>query len=319
MKLAVESETINACSILGGTGAIGGATAMLLAQSGWAVDVTGRDLSRMPKEPSQVEVRFHELERNDTHGVEGLIENGVDLLVGLAAYSAPQVAALLPAMSRVNSLVLISSRAVHVDDAGRHINGDTAPHFAALVNELNPTVLPASDDVNPFIREGYAPCKLAAELAALDSGLPVTVIRPSKVHGRWAWQAPTKSFVDLMTSGSRIIKLSDADTMDHLTAAANAAALIRTVAGHPGSRILNAVDPDTATAAEIVGAIATELSWKGRIEHLAHGSEEGHHPWQTALTLDSTAALELGYRAVGNGLDLIAEEVQWILSQKPGQ
>lgn len=46
------------------------------------------------------------------------------------------------------------------------------------------------------------------------------------------------------------------------------------------------------------------------------GSERGRHPWQTSMTLDSTAALELGYEPVGNGIDLITEEIRWLLSRR---
>jgi nucleoside-diphosphate-sugar epimerase len=54
---------------------------------------------------------------------------------------------------------------------------------------------PAGEDVNPYRREGYAPCKGAAERAALDSGLPVTVIRPSKIHGPYR---PVGNCLDLL-------------------------------------------------------------------------------------------------------------------------
>ncbi|GAA1496366.1 NAD(P)H-binding protein [Paeniglutamicibacter kerguelensis] len=301
--------------ILGGTGAIGGATAELLAKSGWDVDVTGRDPSRMPIELSESGVRFHQIERNDTRGVERLAGNGADLMVDLVAYSAPDVRALLPAMASMGSLVLVSSRAVYVDDSGRHINGDEPLQFTGPVNELAPTLPPAADHVDPFTREGYAPCKVAAENAALNSGLPVTVIRPSKVHGRWARNARTTGVVESMLRGDTRIELANAQTIDHLTAASNASALIETVANRPGRRILNTADPDAPTAEEIVGTIAAELSWSGRIERVPGGSERGRHPWQTPMTLDITSAIELGYQPVGSGIELLAEEVRWVLSR----
>ena len=66
---------------------------MLLAKSGWDVDVTGRDPSRMPKKLSESGVSFHQLERNDIPGVERLVGNGADLMIDLVAYSAPAVRA----------------------------------------------------------------------------------------------------------------------------------------------------------------------------------------------------------------------------------
>ncbi|WP_237762661.1 hypothetical protein [Arthrobacter sp. ERGS1:01] len=119
-----------------------------------------------------------------------------------------------------------------------------------------------------------------------------------------------------MLNGNRSIRLAQADTTDHLTAARNTAALIKTVALLPGRRILNAADPDTPTAEKIVAAIAAELAWDGQIERVYGGLDRGSHPWMTEMILDSSAALELGYQPVGNGLDLIAEEVQWLLSRK---
>jgi len=305
--------------LLGGTGAIGGATALLLAKSGWTVEVTGRDRSRMPQELSDLDVRFHQIERSDTRGVEHLIGDGADLFVDLLAYSGPHVRALLPVMTSMDNLVLISSRAVYVDDFGGHVNGDEPPRFNAPIREDGPTLPPASDDVNPFSREGYAPGKVAAEQVALDSGLPVTVLRPSKVHGQWARNARTGSIIDWMLSGNQDIELVQADTIDHLTAATNTASLIKTVATRSGRRILNVADPDTPTASEIVGAIAAELAWERQISRIEGAPDRGNHPWMTPMILDSTSALELGYRPVGNGLDLISEEVQWLLSGKSGR
>lgn len=300
--------------LLGGTGAMGGATAMMLSEAGWSVDVTGRDPSRMPKALTEAGVNFHQIDRHDIREVQHLIGHGADLLVDLLAYSAPHVRALLPALADVTNMVLISSRAVYTDDAGRHLNGDAPPRFTSPLSETAPTVPPAADDVDPDTREGYAPGKVAAELAALESGFPVTVIRPSKVHGRWARNARTSSVIQLLRSGVERIELAQASTIDHLSAAKNVAALIHTVAPLPGRRILNAADPDAPTAEDIVRIIAAELSWNGHIERAIDGAELFRHPWQTAMTLDTTAALKMAYRPVGNAVDLITDEVRWLLS-----
>jgi hypothetical protein len=46
-----------------------------------------------------------------------------------------------------------------------------------------------------------------------------------------------------MLRGEPTLELADPDAVDHLSAAANAAALIETLAAHPGPRILKAADP----------------------------------------------------------------------------
>jgi nucleoside-diphosphate-sugar epimerase len=290
-------------------------TALRLAKAGWNVDVTGRDSSRMPVELSRAGVRFHQIERSDSTGIEKLLDGGADLLVDLVAYSAADVTAILPAMTAVTCPVLVSSRAVYTDAAGRHVNGDEPPRFEGPIREDAPTVPPAGDDANPYSREGYAPCKVAAEHTALDSGLPVTVIRPSKVHGRWARQARTRGIVEHMLRGEPTLELAAPHTVDHLSAAANAAALIETLAEHPGPRILNAADPDTPSAGQLVQAIAAQLAWSGTIELVPTTSNRGQHPWRTPMTLDTTASRNLGYTPAGNGLDLLADEVEWVQTQ----
>ncbi|CCE74387.1 NAD-dependent epimerase/dehydratase family protein [Clavibacter nebraskensis] len=291
-----SSSSSRRALVLGGTGAIGGATAERLARDGWSVDVTGRDPLAMPAALADLGVRFHAVDRSDARAIERLADDGVDLLVDLVAFTAADVEALLPAMRVSGSVVVASSRAVYVDDAGRHVNGDEPPHFPVPIPEENPTLAPAADDTDPFTREGYAPSKAAVERAAVDSGLPVTVIRPSKVHGRWARNARTRAIVERMLAGAETIELADRGaSVDHLTAAANAAALIAHAADVPGTRILNAADPDPLTAADVVAVIADELGWRGRI-----------------VPLDTRASLALGYAPVGPGAELLRAEVAWI-------
>jgi len=293
-------------------------TAVRLAKAGWTVDVTGRSSARMPAELVQAGVRFHQIERSDISRVQELVGPGADLLVDLVAYSAADVRAVLPLMASVACPVLVSSRAVYTDAVGRHVNGDEPPEFDAPIREDTRTLPPAGDDVNPFSRDGYGPCKVAAELAALDSGLPVTVIRPSKVHGPWARNARTKGIVERMLRGEPTIEVADPNTVDHLTAAANAAALIEILVAQPAPRVLNAADPDTPSALRIVQAIATQLGWNGEIERVPATADRGDHPWRTPMTLDTSAAHELGYTPVGKGLDLLADEVAWVQSQTTG-
>lgn len=303
--------------ILGGTGAIGGATALRVAEAGWTVDVTGRTAAGMPTELADAGVRFHQIGRSDTAAIEALIGSGAELLVDLLAYRAADARALLPVMASVTSTVVISSRAVYVDAEGRHINGDEPPRFPIPLAESNPTLPPAADDVDPYTREGYAPSKVAVERVVLDSGLPVTVIRPSKVHGPWARNARTRGFVERMLRGDESIPLfRGGASVDHLTAAANTAALIETVAGKPGARVLNSADPDAPTALEIVRAIGDALGWRGRIDILDGDDEQGAHPWGAPhpIVLDTSASEALGYRPVGRGIDLIVDEARWVAS-----
>jgi nucleoside-diphosphate-sugar epimerase len=294
---------------------MGGATAQRLAEHGWIVDVTGRTPTGMPNELAELGVRFHAVDRSDTQALSQLIGAGSDLLVDLVAYTGSHIEDAFPLYCDSGSVVVASSRAVYVDEHGRHINGDEPPRFPIPIPETNPTLAPAPAGTNPYSREGYAPCKVAVEQVALDSGLPVTVIRPSKVHGRWARNARTRIIVERMLAGNDLIELTQrGESVDHLTAAANTAALIETVADAPGARILNIADPDPLTAIEIVEAIGAAIGWEGRIVGLDDGAPGGEHPWSAVhpIVLDTTAAIELGYRPIAPGRALLAAEASWV-------
>lgn len=210
-------------------------------------------------------------------------------------------------MGFVGGSVVISGRAVYVDDEGRHINSDDAPEFSAPVREDHATLPPASDDVDPFTREGYGPGKVAVERTLLDSGLPVTVIRPSTVHGRWARNARTRSAVEQMMPGARVRIEKAESSVEHLTAASNTAALIEMIAGVPKARVLNSADPGVVSTGEMARAIASTLAWNGVIEYSS--MKRNGAP----MVLETTAAERLGYRPVGSTEELIAEEVRWVV------
>ncbi|PRY57378.1 nucleoside-diphosphate-sugar epimerase [Glycomyces artemisiae] len=303
---------------MGGTGAVGGATALRLARAGWDVAVTGRDPKRMPAKLTEAGVRFRQVERGEVREVGRLVGDGVDLLVDLVAYTGEDVAAILPVMGVAACPVVVSGRAVYVDREGRDLNGAQPPRFDGPLTEDGPTLAPAPPGTDPFTREGYGPCKSAAERVALDSGLPVTVLRPSKVHGRWARNPRTLTVIERMRSDAERFELANGDVADHLSAASNVAALIEVVASKPEARIVNAADPDTPTAEAIVRAVAAEIAWEGAIVR-TDDAERGRHPWRTAMVLDMTAALELGYRPVGTGIELLPEEVRWVASRSAGR
>ena len=87
-------------------------------------------------------------------------------------------------------------------------------------------------------------------------------------------------------------------SIDHLTAAANTAALIETVSKALGQRVLNSADPDTPTAEQIVRTIGERLDWNGELELLDVEADPaaGEHPWRSAhpIVLDTSASKRLG-------------------------
>lgn len=307
--------------VLGGTGAIGRAVARRLLVEGWAVDLTGRDPARMPVDVAAAGGRFLPWERGDAATLRRATGDGTDLLVDCACFTAVDAALLLEAARRATSTVMVSSKAVYVDAAGNHVNADVAPHFDGPVHETQATVPPGDGDFDT--REGYAANKVAAERTLLDSGLPVTVLRPSKVHGAGARRPREWVLVKRVLDRRPVLFLTDRGrAIDHTSAAANVAALVEVVAARPAARILNSADPDAPSALQIARVAATHLghTWEEVLLDADADPALGRHPWEAPhpIVLDTTAATELGYVPVGDYAATVVEELDWLVAAAGG-
>jgi len=298
--------------ILGGTGMIGSATARRLAGAGWRVDVTGRGLTRPPADLADAGVRFHRADRADERALREVLGEGADLLVDCICYTAADARTLLPLAGHATSTALISSKAVYVDAHGNHSNSATPPDYGGPVREDQATLPPGDMDYRS--REGYGPNKVAAELVARESGLPISILRPSRVHGAGAARPREWVFVRRALEGRPAVLLAGRGTgVVHPTAAVNIAALIETVALMPGARVLNSADPDAPCALEIARAIADRLGHAWREVLLDDDAPRGlgRTPWDSPhpVVLDTTAATALGYRPVGGFAATVGESV----------
>ena len=186
--------------ILGGTGLVGRATAARLPAAGWQVDLSGRDPAHLPPDVAAAGGRFVAADRADTGLLLAAFGDGADLLVDCICFTAED-AGLLPPARSAGSTVMISSKAVYVDDGGNHSNSDTPPSFDGPIRETQATVAPCGGD--HATREGYGANKVAAEHVLLESGLPVTVLRPSKIHGPGAIRPREWVFVKRVLDGPR--------------------------------------------------------------------------------------------------------------------
>ena len=337
--------------IIGGTGAIGRATARRLLGAGWAVDLIGRNPARMPRDIAATGGRFIAADRaRDGRGradsgrgradgggaLRAAFGDGADLLVDCTCFTAQDAAGLLPLARDAALTVLISSKAVYVDAAGHHSNSRVKPCFTGPVREDQPTVAPGYGDYRTG--EGYPANKVAAEQVLLDSGVPVTVLRPSKIHGPGSRQPREWMFVKRVLDRRPVLFLAHRGAgVDHPTAAANVAALIELAARRPGRRILNAADPDAPSALGISRVIARHLghTWE---EVLLDGPDStgpdstgpdgtgpdgtglGRNPWDKPhpFVLDMTAAAGLGYTPAGDYAATVASEVDWLVTAAGG-
>ena len=167
--------------VLGGNGPVGSTAALRLASAGWEVTSTGQAQRRFPQALADVGVRFVRSDRYAADDLEQVLRTGADLVVDCVGYTAEHARLLVPFQQSIGSLVFISSKAVYVDDEGRHANSDEPPTFAG------PCGPDATDDdalgCLLQLREGYGANKVAAEVALLDSGMSVQRLRPSRIHG----------------------------------------------------------------------------------------------------------------------------------------
>jgi nucleoside-diphosphate-sugar epimerase len=307
--------------IVGGTGLIGRATARRLLAAGWHVDLTGRDPAHLPADIAAAGGTFVAADRDDSDQLLTALGGGADLLVDCICYTAADATRLLPLVRDAGSTVMISSKAVYVDGAGHHSNSATAPHFEGPIREMQPTMAPGDADYRT--REGYGANKVAAEQVLLDSGRPVTVLRPSKIHGSGALRPREWVFVKRVLDRRPAVLLARRGAgVDHPTAAANIAALIEVAAATPGRRILNSADPDAPSGLEISRTIARKLDHVWDEVLLDEGADEtlGRHPWDAPhpIVLDMTAAIELGYVPAGDYATTVADEVEWLVSATRG-
>ena len=301
--------------IIGGTGLVGRATARRLLASGWQVDVTGRDPARLAADLTAAGARFYPAERTDTQALALALAGGADLIVDCIAYTADDARALLPILSDASGTVMISSKAVYADDHGNHSNSDTPPKFATPISETCQTVpFPVAD---PHSRAGYGAHKAAAERVFLDSHFPVTVLRPSKIHGEGARRPREWVYVKRVLDHRPVILLAHGGAgTDHPSAAVNIAALIEVVAAHPDTRILNSADPDAPSGRQIARTIARHLGHVWREIVLDDDAPEGlgAHPWDAPhpIRLDMAAAAALGYTPAGDYAATVAAEIDWL-------
>ncbi len=302
--------------VLGGTGAIGRAVADRLLPAGWEVVLTGRAPAGMPARLAAAGARFAAADRSDLGAQDGRdgLAGETDLLVDCLCFGAAGATALLPLAQRSACTVMISAKAVYADSAGRHANSAEPPDFGGPITESQATLPPGEGS--------YPNGKVAAERMLLDSGLPVTVLRPGLIHGDGARQPREWIFVKrALDRRPRVLLAHRGAGVNQTTAAANLAALIEIVAARPGRRILNAADPDAPSALQVSRAVADYLGHE-REEVLLDGAAAGAWllPWDAPhpVVLDTSAARALGYQPAGDYAATVTAEVDWLVRAAAG-
>jgi nucleoside-diphosphate-sugar epimerase len=295
---------------------VGAAAALRLVADGWEVTSSGRSANRFPRELREAGVRFDRSDRYAAEDLRDLLHPGADAVIDCVGYTAAHARMLLPFQQGIGSLVFISSKAVYVDGQGRHSNSDEPPDFGSPVAEKQPTMAPSDIDYNS--REGYGANKVAAENVLLDSGMAVSILRPSRIHGVGASRPREWVFVKRVLDGRRHLLLAHGGRgANHPTAAVNLAGLAAFCAARSGTRILNSADPDAPDGLAISRIIAAHLDWTWTEIPLDETAAVGlgDHPWNTMppFILDNSEARRLGFVPEGSYADTVKTEVDWLV------
>ncbi|MEB8341162.1 NAD-dependent epimerase/dehydratase family protein [Streptomyces endophyticus] len=303
--------------VIGAAGQIGRPTVRALAADGWEVTAASRGGGRDASWSG--DVRAVRLDREDGDAVAALVGDGVDLVVDLIAFTPVHGRQLAGLADRIGSAVVVSSAAVYEDERGRgfHTQGepDGWPHYPVPIPETLRTAGPGDGSRARKVR-------IEQELLALGDRLPTTVLRPSAVHGPYCRTPRELYFVKRNLDGRRTRVLAyNGESRFHPASVRNLAELVRLSAARPGSRVLNAADPDHPSVAGI-GAMIDELMGVETGTVLVDGPPPapnvGDSPWSVPrpLILDMSAAeRELGYKPVTTYADALPETVEWLTAR----
>ena len=296
-----------------GAGQIGCAVAERLVDEGWRVRVATRGRRSSP--PVLVDrVRTVIADRSEPGGVAAAVGGGADAVIDTIAYDDADADQLLAHRGSVGAFVVVSSASVYADDDGRSLDrsqGRGFPTMPVPIVETQATVPPGPAT--------YASNKRALELRLLDSGATVTVLRPCAVHGREARDPREWYFVKRLLDGRARIPLAYCgESRFHTSGVANIAAVVATALATPGTRVLNAVDPDAPTITDIGIAIMSAIGRRADLVPMEDvAATVGMTPWSVPapFVLSDGAARRLGYTPVADYAVGIASACRWLVEQ----
>jgi nucleoside-diphosphate-sugar epimerase len=261
------------------------------------------------------------LDREVPEELARALARGADAVIDTVAYTAAHAEQLLQVQDHVGAFVVISSASVYRDDEGRTLDESRATGFPELpepIPETHPTVNPGPTT--------YSTQKVALERQLLDHArVPVTVLRPCAIHGPGSVHPREWWFIKRMLDGRTAIPLAyKGQSRFHTSSVLNIAALVCTALENPGTRILNAADPEALTVARIGNAISSHLAYTGTLVPIAtdgHPAPVGATPWSVPrpFVLDTQAALSLGYRPEVSYEETVSATCDWIIRQAAGR
>ncbi|WP_345593197.1 NAD-dependent epimerase/dehydratase family protein [Streptomyces marokkonensis] len=308
--------------VLGATGQIGRVAVGALARDGWEVTALSRGGGRDAGWPQ--EVRVARADREDDAALSAAVGDGCDVLVDMVAFGEGHARQLVSLAGRVGSAVVISSVSVYEDDKGRNFDTQAGPggfpEYPVPVTEQQRTVRPG--DTSYSTRKAA----LERELLAAGDRLPVTLLRAGAIHGPYCRTPRELYFVKRNLDGRRrrVLAYGGASRF-HPASVHNIAELIRLAAPRPGTRVLNAVDPEAPTVAQIAAAVDTVMGVETEdvlLDGPPAAGGVGDTPWTVPVPVvcDMTEARrQLDYRPVVRYAETLPETVTFLEERLAGR
>ncbi|WP_437088854.1 NAD-dependent epimerase/dehydratase family protein [Streptomyces sp. enrichment culture] len=307
--------------VIGATGQIGRPAVGALARDGWEVTAVSRGGGRDARWPE--DVRVVRADREDDGALAAVVGDGCDVLVDTVAFGPEHARQLVSLAGRIGSAVVLSSVSVYEDDEGRGFDtqGEPGgfPEYPVPLTEEQRTVRRGD--------AGYSTRKAALERELLAAGdrLPVTLVRAGAVHGPYCRTPRELYFVKRNLDGRRrrVLAYGGASRF-HPAGVRNIAEVIRLAAARPGSRVLNAVDPDAPTVAEIARAVDAVMGVAVEdvlVDGPPPAPRVGDTPWSVPAPVVcgmGAAERELGYRPVTRYAESLPETVAFIEERLAG-
>ena len=296
--------------VLGGTGLIGRALVPSLLHRGFEVTVGTRT---GPSKPAG-DFRHVRVDRASDDDFASATRGDYDLVVDVVAYSEHHAEQLTRLDGRVGGLVVVSSAAVYADEDGNTLLG-SAKGTSDPIPESHAVVAPVPDGSD------YAGGKVAVERTLLESGLPVTILRPGAIFGPGDRASREWHFVKRALDERRFVILAHEGTsLFHHVSSANVAEMTVLAGENPGTRVVNCGDPDPLNVRQIADAISDHLDHESEVVTVPGPPQGivGDTPWTAPhpFLLDlSVARRELGFSGAPDHQASLGETIRWLVEE----
>lgn len=292
-----------AALIIGGTGFLGGAIVAVLRKAGWAVTCLGRG-----NKPALADVPLVVADRATPGAMKAaLAGRRFNLVVDCAGFQEPHALDAAETFADTGHLIFVSTDFVYAAD-----------HAA---------IFPLAEGAPKQLDLPYGAGKLACEKVLLESGLPVTILRPPHIigPGRALGCDPMAmrdmKLLDRMTAGEPVPMLLDGQLLIQPVATDEVGLCIAHIAGRREAfgRIFNCCGPDAVTTLRYHQLIAEAIGQPLKHRSVDAAELQRAHPDRMHMLrhriYDLSALRQTtGYQPQVRLADAISQTVGWLQS-----